>query len=180
MKNEVYALNLEGEAFNALKMDFNQILNALLNTMLQKESENAVITVKLKVSLSDGTAPDLAVTAYHADRDITVPKFEHNISSVVQIKDKKEGYVGGDNYEMFWDKESKCYAIRPIKASQCSLYEEDYSSGEYETEDNDGQQSMEDESPEEGSEDAPEDKADDYVYQKPDNGQDGEKEHGDD
>ena len=58
MVKKDYALTLDSDAFNALKSDFNQILRSTLNNMLQKEGEKAEVKVTLKITLTDGTAPD--------------------------------------------------------------------------------------------------------------------------
>lgn len=121
-----YDLTLDGEVFNCLKSDFNRMLNSLLSTMESKESEEADVTIKLKVTLKEGTAPDLNITAYSAEREILVPKFEHAISTTVQIKDKKTGFVGGSNYELFFDRKTGVYAMRPIKDAQRSIYDQDF------------------------------------------------------
>lgn len=125
MNKSAYALNLNSDAFNAFKSDFDAILKKTLNTMLQKESESAELTAKIKITLTPGTAPDLEISAYHADREITSPKFNHKISSVMQIKDEKSGYVGGNDFELVWDREKGDYIMRAVKDAQRSLFEDD-------------------------------------------------------
>ena len=50
MNNNTMELTLEGIAFNGLKSDFNTMLRKTLNKMCQKESEQAEISVKVKIS----------------------------------------------------------------------------------------------------------------------------------
>jgi hypothetical protein len=121
-----YDLTLDGIVFNAMKTDFDNMLNTLLNTMTTKESESAEINIKIKVTLEEGTAPDLRISAYHADREIYNPKFEHTISSTIQIKNKKDGFVGGSKYELFFNRETRKWAMRPIEEAQLSMFNTDH------------------------------------------------------
>lgn len=124
MSKKEYALTLDSDAFNSLKTDFNQILRRTLSTMLQKEGEKAELKMSLKITLTEGTAPDLEERKYEAERDVIIPKFEHKISSVMQYKDEKSGFVGGAEYELVWDKEKSDYVMRPIKDAQITLFDE--------------------------------------------------------
>lgn len=121
--NNVLALTMESEAFTALKSDFNQVLRRTLENMERKESEQAELTLKLKISLEKGTAPDFSEIKYRAERDIVRPTFTHKVSSVMQIKCEKSGILSGD-YELVWDEESGDYIMRPIDNGQISLFED--------------------------------------------------------
>lgn len=123
-RNNVLALTMESEAFNGLKTDFNQVLRRTLTNMERKESEQAELTVKLKISLEKDTAPDFREVKYRAERDIVRPTFTHKISSVMQIKCEKSGVLSGD-YELIWDEESGDYIMRPIDNGQLSIFDED-------------------------------------------------------
>lgn len=122
-KNNVLTLTMESEAFNGLKTDFNQVLRRTLTNMERKESEQAELTVKLKISLEKDTAPDFREVRHRAERDIVRPTFTHKISSVMQIKCEKSGVLSGD-YELVWDEEIGDYIMRPIDDGQLSLFDE--------------------------------------------------------
>lgn len=122
-KNNVLTLTMESEAFNGLKTDFNQVLRRTLTNMERKESEQAELTVKLKISLEKDTAPDFREVKGKAERDIVRPTFTHKISSVMQIKCEKSGVLSGD-YELVWDEERGDYIMRPIDDGQLSLFDE--------------------------------------------------------
>lgn len=124
MDNNVLALTMESEAFTALKSDFNQVLRRTLTNMERKESEQAELTLKLKISLEKDTAPDFREVRYRAERDIVRPTFTHKISSVMQIKCEKSGILSGD-YELVWDADSGDYIMRPIDNGQLSLLDEE-------------------------------------------------------
>lgn len=121
--NNVLTLTIESEAFAALRLDFNQVLQKTLANMERKESEQAELTLKLKISLEKGTAPDFREIRYKAERDIVRPAFTHKVSSVMQIKCEKSGILSGD-YELVWDEESGDYVMRPIDNGQISLFED--------------------------------------------------------
>lgn len=119
-----FTLNLESDAFNALKTDFNQILRRTLAGMEQKEAEDATITLKLGIALTRDMVPDPTIVAYEAQREIVRPAFTHKISSVMQYKDEKSGILSG-NYELVWDKELCDYVMREITNGQTSLFDKE-------------------------------------------------------
>ena len=89
--------------------------------MESKESEQAELTMKLKISLTNDTAPDFSEVKYKAEREIVRPTFTHKISSVMQTKCEKSGEVIGD-YELVWDKDSGKYIMRPIDNGQMTMF----------------------------------------------------------
>lgn len=118
-------LNLNSDTFNGFKSDYNGILRNTLTNMEQKNSRCAEITVKMKITLSEEQVPDLSITAYEAMRNIVVPKFEHKISSVLQIKDEVSGTLSG-RYELVWDGERGTYVMREITDNQINMFETGY------------------------------------------------------
>lgn len=115
-------LTLNGDTFNALKTDFNQVLRKTLSNMERKGSEVAELTVKLKILLKKDQEPDFPVDGTEVKRDIVIPKFDHKVSSVMQIKDEVTGTLGG-NYELVWDKTRGEWVMREIVDPQVSIFE---------------------------------------------------------
>jgi TRAP-type C4-dicarboxylate transport system substrate-binding protein len=113
-QQNVWALTLSSDTFNALKSDFDQVLRKTLTNMENKESEQAELTVKLKISLMKEQAPNFDSLIPGAQREVIKPKFDHKVSSVMQIKDEKTGTLSG-NYELVWDGELGQYVMREIK-----------------------------------------------------------------
>ena len=110
-------LSLKGDAFLLLKNDFDLVLERTVNNMKAKGSDEATITLKLNISLEKGTN--------FTDEDeieVDKPTFSFDISSVMQVKDKKSGVLGGDYYLDFDDK-SKKYVMRRIGDKQKSMFE---------------------------------------------------------
>lgn len=125
---KVFPLSLNGDTFNALKSDFDQILRQLLTEMEEWESEDADITIKVHVKREQDRARDFQANGYDAERDIIKPTFKHEVSSVMQAKNKKSGSLGG-NYELVWDRDSKQYVMREIDNGQMSMFDQEEPKG---------------------------------------------------
>lgn len=121
---KVFPLSLNGDAFNALKSDFDQILRQLLTEMDEWDSEDADITIKVHVKREKDRARDMLANGYDAERDIIKPTFKHEVSSVMQAKNKKGGTLGG-NYELVWDRDAHQYIMREIENGQMSMFNDE-------------------------------------------------------
>lgn len=119
-----FPLSLNGDTFTALKADFDQMLRKLLMGMEKFECEEGTITIKVGVKLEDDQARDFEANGYDGMRDIVKPTFKHEVSSAMQIKDKKTGSLSG-NYELIWDRESGQYFVRDIDDGQRTLFDDD-------------------------------------------------------
>lgn len=120
--NKVYPMSLNGDTFNALKCDFDQMLRKLLSGIEKFECEEATLNIKVGVKLEKDQARDFEVHEYEAMRDIVKPTFKHEISSAMQVKDKKTGSLSG-NYELVWDRDSGQYVMRNIDDGQVTLFD---------------------------------------------------------
>lgn len=117
-------LSLNGETFASLKSDFDAILERTLGNMTMKGADEATITIKLGVSLTKTTVPSGG-----ALRDVTKPTFKHDISSVMQVKDKMSGQLSG-NMELVWDADLQQYVLRPIDDGQTSMFDQEADQGD--------------------------------------------------
>lgn len=115
MKSTDMNLSLNGDTFQSLKDDFDGILARTVGNMEMKGADSATISIKLSISLKKS-----AVNG----REVTIPTFEHVISSVMQVKDKKTGSLSGD-YEIVYDQDADTWLIRKIDNGQTSLFNED-------------------------------------------------------
>ncbi len=93
--------------------------NANLNAQVIYEQ---FLTVKVGVHLEKDQTRDFRITAYEAMRNITKPTFRHEINTVLQVKDKKSGSLGG-NMELVWDKDLHDYMLREIDNGQLNLFD---------------------------------------------------------
>lgn len=56
-----YSLSLRGEAFNSLCADFDTTLRDVLAGMIETEQNTGEINIKVKITLTDDSAPDYTV-----------------------------------------------------------------------------------------------------------------------
>ena len=96
MNENVLKLNIESDAFSAMKQDFDKVLRRTLANMQQKESSDATLTLKLSISLIEQDAPDFESAYANATRKVQKPRFDHKISSVMQIKTEESGSLKGE------------------------------------------------------------------------------------
>ena len=123
-------LSLNGDTFAILKEQFDKILNRTIGNMEMKGADDAVITLKLSVGLEKSS-----VTVGDGIKEVTKPTFKHDISSVMQVKDKVSGQTT-DDYALVWDENENKYVLRRIENGQMSfddfdadgrpIYEADY------------------------------------------------------
>lgn len=116
------ALNLESDAFNSFKTDFNVMLRKLLHMMESQEAEEGALNVKMTVKLEKGKARDFQSNGYDGTRDITTPSFSHKVGISMQFKDEKSGSLIGD-YEMSYDKELESYVIADVYNGQLGIFD---------------------------------------------------------
>ena len=118
-KKGIYELNLDSDVFLGLKTDFNKILRRTLSNMESKHSDEAEVTVKLKISTKNDMVPDF-VSGNGMNREIVRPSFIHKVESVMKIQEKVSGHVSGD-YEMVWDEDKCQFVMKTIDNGQVSM-----------------------------------------------------------
>lgn len=116
-----WEMNLKSDAFNSMKDDFNKVIKRTLLNMENKDSEDAEITVKLKINLTKNEAG----IENGEKKYTTIPRFSHKVSSVMQIKDELSGSLGG-NYELVWCEERQEWIMKEIRDGQSSFFDADY------------------------------------------------------
>lgn len=118
-KKGIYELNLDSDVFLGLKTDFNKILRRTLSNMESKHSDEAEVTVKLKISTKNDMVSDF-VSGNGMNREIVRPSFIHKVESVMKIQEKVSGHVSGD-YEMVWDEDKCQFVMKTIDNGQVSM-----------------------------------------------------------
>ena len=119
-KKQIFQMNIMSGAFESMRNDFDKILKRTLVNMETKESELSEITLKLKINLEKTIAPDFD-SEKGAERTVLKPKFDHKVSSVMNIKDEESGSFKGD-YELVWDEDLQDFVVRPIDNGQMDLF----------------------------------------------------------
>ena len=77
-------LSLKSDTFSALSSDFDGMLRQLLQGMVDTGENSGTINIKVKVSLTEDSAPDFTVAGGQQTRSITKPKFDHEVSAVIR------------------------------------------------------------------------------------------------
>lgn len=126
-KNDLQ-LSLNGDTFQALKTDFDSILARTVGNMTMRGADEATVTLKLTISLEKAYSG-----SYDDAKELTKPSFKHDISSVMQVKDKKTGSLAGD-YELVWDEDEKKYVMRKLGGEQVSMFDDEATPNTYDGE----------------------------------------------
>jgi hypothetical protein len=121
---KIHDIDIKSDTFNSLTFDWNKAMQMLLHDMESYESEEADLVAKVKVKLNRDTAPDNDFTAYEAKRNVTVPKFEHTVTSTIKVKDERKGFLSG-NYELIWDAGEHKYIMVEQSDGQTTFYGDD-------------------------------------------------------
>lgn len=116
--NGIRPITLESETLQAMKHDMDEIINKTIKTMQMSQSSEGTVTVKLKISIENR-----GIANENVYRTGIIPKFEHDVQSIVQTKDKKSGQMSGE-YELVYDAENDCWYMRDIRA-QISMFDAD-------------------------------------------------------
>lgn len=123
-RNDILTLNIDSNAFAAMKEDFNKVLRRTLSNMQTKESDEATLTLKLNIRLTEMVVPDYSSHDTFATRTIHNPRFDHKINSVMQIKTEEPGSLKGE-YELAWDEDEQDFVMCPIDDGQRTLFDDE-------------------------------------------------------
>lgn len=115
-----YDLSIKSDVFNALTSDFDAIMRKTIMNMETKDSEEAEITVKVKVSLKKQEIKCFNYATEGSMKNIIKPEFSHKVSSLMSIKNDLSGKLKGD-FEIVYDKELGKYILRNIADGQVSI-----------------------------------------------------------
>lgn len=115
--NEMF-LTHENEVLNNAMQDFDLMLERTIGNMTMRNADEAVLTMKIGISLGRKTVPDAG-----GIRQIVQPSFKHDISSVMQVKDKMSGTFKG-NVELTFD-DMGHPIVRDVDDGQVSIFDED-------------------------------------------------------
>lgn len=118
--NQPYRMTIASGAFEKMRGDFDKVLQGTLRNMEQKDSVYAEIGVKLKITL---IRSEVSADRY-TTREILKPRFEHKVTSVMNIKDEESGFFK-EECELVWDRESGTYIAVPLNGGQMSMVPEE-------------------------------------------------------
>ena len=97
--------------------DLDLMIERTIANMTNRNAEDATMTMKLAIHLEKKSVPDIG-----GIREITQPSFKHDISSVMQVKDKMSGAFKG-NVELTFDDQGRP-VVRDVNDGQVSIFDE--------------------------------------------------------
>ena len=128
MMNEEYIkrLDFDSDTFEAMKTDMNFILQRMIGSMIEKDSTEGSMTIKIDVNMVTEWIPNNNPDIEGETRMIRKPQFKHKCASTIKINDEKSGSF---NNEMELDmNENGCYYLKPVAdTTQRTIFDKDES-----------------------------------------------------
>lgn len=120
-------LHIADSTFEGMRHDTDRVLQKLLKNMVEKESLEGSVTIKIDIALTQefitNTDPDIEGET----RRVLMPAFTHKVGSVVQIKDEAKGGINYEGMEMVWDNDLKEFVVKPIaNTRQRTIFDADF------------------------------------------------------
>lgn len=120
-------LHLADTTFEGMRHDADRVLQKLLKNMVEKESLEGSVTIKIDVSLTQEFIQNTDPEIEGETRKVLTPAFTHKIGSMMQIKDEAKGGINYEGMEMVWDDELKEYVVKPIaNTTQRTIFDADF------------------------------------------------------
>ena len=119
---KTHELLITDEIFTGLRQDFNMMMRKTLNTMQSKGSDVGEINLKLKIFLNHELQETGSAIFGSETKKYINPKFEHKVTSVIQMKDEVTGKIEG-KYEL--NLNNGQYYIQEIENPQCSFFDDE-------------------------------------------------------
>lgn len=123
--DDIQELVIEDKTFEEARMNFNRVLQRLFKNMIDSDSTDGSITLKMDISLMDEYIPNYDPDIEGETRKIQKPKFKHKVSSNITVKDE---LTGDKNPEMqlVWDEDRQMYVLAYITGTdQRSIFDKD-------------------------------------------------------
>lgn len=122
-------LDFDSNTFENMKHDMNFVLQRLLGNMIEKQSNEGSMTIKIDVTMVKEFIPNYDPNIKGESREISKPQFKHKVTSAVKITDEKGGNLNNE-MEMVMDEETGCYVLQPIaNTQQRTIFDSDFMQG---------------------------------------------------
>lgn len=119
-------LKIEAETFEKMRNDANYILQRALGAMKEKESMEGKVTIALDIKMVPEYIANYDPNIEGKTRKILKPKFEHKVTSAINIKNEKKGNIEPE-MAMVWDEESQSYVLAYVNnTEQRSMFDTDF------------------------------------------------------
>ena len=119
-------LFLEDETFEDARQKFNTVLQRLFRSMIDTESNDGSITLKMDVSMQTEYIPNHDPDIKGESRCIRLPQFAYKLSSSITVKDEQKGNKN-PQMELVWDDKQQKYVLQYVaNTEQRSIFDKDF------------------------------------------------------
>lgn len=126
MEEYVKKLDFDSDTFSDMKRDMNFVLQRLLGNMVDSETTEASMTLKIDIKLAQEYIPNYDPDVEGESRMASKPQFKHKVTSAIKINDEKSGNLDNE-MELVFDKTTGVYEMRPIaNTTQRSIFDSDF------------------------------------------------------
>lgn len=123
--DDIQELVIEDETFEEARANFNRVLQRLFKNMVDSDSTDGSITLKIDVTLDREYIPNYDPNIEGESRKIHKPKFKHKVSSNITVKDELSGNKNPE-MQLVWDEERQMYVLAYISGTeQRSIFDKD-------------------------------------------------------
>ena len=118
-------LILEDETFEDARNKFNTVLQRLFRSMIDTESNEGSITLKMDVSMQTEFIPNHDPDVEGESRQIRLPQFAYKVSSSITVKDEQKGNKN-PQMELVWDEKQQKYVLQYVaNTEQRSIFDKE-------------------------------------------------------
>ena len=119
-------LRIEADTFEKLRRDADIVLQRALGTMKEKESMEGKVTIAIDIKLVPDFIPNYDPQVKGETRKILKPKFDHKVTSAINIKNEEKGNVNPE-MAMVWDEQKQEYVLTYVNnTEQRSIFDTDF------------------------------------------------------
>lgn len=119
-------LRIEADTFEKLRRDANIVLQKALGTMKDKGSADGKVSIALDIKLVQEYIPNFDPDIDGETRKILKPKFEHKVTSAINIKNEEKGSTNPE-MAMVWDEDKQEYVLAYVNnTEQRSMFDSDF------------------------------------------------------
>lgn len=119
-------LRIEAYTFEKLRRDANIVLQRALGTMKEKESMEGKVSITVDIKLVQEYIPNFDPNIEGETRKILKPKFEHKVTSAINIKNEEKGSTNPE-MAMVWDEDKQEYVLTYVNnTEQRSMFDSDF------------------------------------------------------
>lgn len=119
MKKEI--LSLDSLELSNLRLDVDMMLRRMIHLMESHESDEGIMNIKVEVKfIKQYAEPD----ANGECEEMNIPVFKHDITTQLQVKEKKSGCATSQKKLVFNKAEGDYYFV-PVDENQKSMFDEE-------------------------------------------------------